>query len=222
MDRIALATGNKGKLAEFGGYLETLKIKMFQGPKLDFPPEDGHDYSANALIKARFGAKEWNVPCVGEDSGIEVAGLNNLPGPWSARFAHFDDNVIAEGIKRRTLAGAQPRAGTNGNAKDAENNNLILRLIQDKKGDARFCRYVACVALAHPNGKVLYLTQASVEGILLETPRGTTGFGFDPIVEFFDYPGRAVAELDMTEKNLVSHRGQAIQNLLRWLANHFA
>jgi len=219
--KVALATGNNGKLAEFDGYLRTLRMEMFQGPKLKFPPEVGDDYLRNAIGKAQHGAKEWGVVCVGEDSGIEVAGLNNLPGPFSARFAHFDWRVIEEGIRRRTLAGSA-FSGPDGNADDKANNQLILDLLRGKTGVDRYARYVACIAVADPSGKVLYVTHASVDGFILDAPRGDKGFGFDPIMEFFNFPGRSVAELTMDEKNLVSHRGRAIQNLMAWLARAYA
>ncbi len=222
MHKIALATGNKGKLAEFQSYLSTLKIEMFQGPKItNYPPEDGRDYRTNAILKARHGAKEWGVPCVGEDSGIEVAGLNNLPGHLSARFSSFQDIDIKNAIARKvSLDDCNP--GTAPTNADQANNDLILKLLKGQKGDARICRYVACLALVQPSGEVAYLSEASVFGRVLEAPSGKAGFGFDPIVEFFDYPGKSVAELEMTEKNLVSHRGQVIQNLLGWLARRYA
>lgn len=220
IDKVALATGNKGKLKEFGELLATLKITMFQGPKLNFPPETGADYLTNALIKARHGAKEWGVPCVGEDSGIEILGLSNLPGPWSARMASFTDAEFEAGIKARTLAGI---VGTSkGNADDKVNNETLLRYLRGKRGDDRLCRYVAALALVAPNGDILYTNTATVEGRVLDAPKGAAGFGYDPIVEFFDYPGRSVAELEAHEKNIVSHRGQVTQNLLGWLARKHA
>ena len=220
IDKVALATGTKGKLKEFGELLATLKIEMFQGPKLNFPPETGADYLTNALIKARHGAKEWGVPCVGEDSGIEILGLANLPGPWSARFSAFTDSEFEAGIKARTLAGI---VGTSrGNADDKANNDTLLRLLRGKRGDDRLCRYVAALALVAPNGDVLYCNHATVDGRVLDAPKGASGFGYDPIVEFFDYPGRSVAELEAHEKNIVSHRGQVTQNLLGWLARRHA
>ncbi len=222
MNKIALATGNKGKLAEFSRYLETLKIEMFQGPKItNYPPEDGRDYRTNALLKARHGAKEWKVPCVGEDSGIEIAGLGNLPGHLSARFSSFSETDILRAVTRKAyLDDCTP--GASPSSADQANNDLILKLLKGKDGDDRLCRYVACLALVAPNGDVLYINQSSVEGRVLKAPQGKGGFGFDPIVEFLDYPGKSVAELSMDEKNLVSHRGQVIQNLMGWLARKYA
>ena len=184
----------------------------------DFPLGD-ESYTA-PLIKARHGAKEWGVPCVGEDSGIEILGLANLPGPWSARFSAFTDSEFEAGIKARTLAGI---VGTSrGNADDKANNDTLLRLLRGKRGDDRLCRYVAALALVAPNGDVLYCNHATVDGRVLDAPKGASGFGYDPIVEFFDYPGRSVAELEAHEKNIVSHRGQVTQNLLGWLARRHA
>ncbi len=218
---VALATGNKGKLAEFNAKLAILGIKMYVGPKLASPPEDGKSYFENAAIKARHGAKHWNVPCVGEDSGIEVVGLGDLPGIYSSRFATFNALDIEKGIKRRSLEGF---ASTEVEAQmlDQKNNELILGLMRGKRGDERICRYVACVVVANPLGEILYVNETSVWGRILESPKGTKGFGFDPIVEFFEFPGRSVAELSMEEKGLISHRGQAIQNLVLWLGGEYA
>ncbi len=101
---IALATSNKGKLEEVNRYLQGVKIELYRGPKLTSPVEDGTNYLANAAIKARHGAKGWNVPCVGEDSGIEVNGLNDLPGPFSARFCSFLESDIRKAVACGSLA----------------------------------------------------------------------------------------------------------------------
>lgn len=213
---IALATGNKGKLAEFNALLASLGIKMYTGSKLVSPVEDGKSYFENAAIKARHAAKEWGVACVGEDSGIEISGLGDLPGIYSSRFSTFSASDIEEGIKRRSLEGfASAEAGAQ--EFDQKNNELVLKLLRGRTGDERICKYVASIVVASPAGEILYLTETSVWGRILESPKGTNGFGFDSIVEFFDFPGRSVAELTAEEKGLVSHRSQAIRNLVRWL-----
>lgn len=218
---VALATGNKGKLAEFNAKLSILGIKMYIGPKLSSPPEDGTTYFANAAIKARHGAKNWGVACVGEDSGIEIVGLGGLPGIYSSRFSTFSTEDIQKGIRLRSLEGfASTEVAAQ--ALDQKNNELILKLMRGKMGDERICRYVANVVLASPSGEILYANEASVWGRILESPKGAKGFGFDPIVEFFDFPGRSVAELSMEEKGLISHRGQAVQNLVMWLGAQYA
>ncbi len=221
VERIAIATGNKGKLAEFNALLKTLRIEMFQGEKItDWPPEDGIDYDSNAIIKARHGAKKWGVWCIGEDSGIEVAGLNNLPGPFSARFGQFSDAQILQGAQKLTLYGVEPANAKDGNSSDADNNARLLRLLNGKTGDARRARYVASIAVANPQGEILFSTgPMSVSGRILEAPRGKTGFGYDPIMEFYDHPGRSVAELSTEEKNAVSHRGKALISLMTWLGS---
>ncbi len=219
--RIAIATGNKNKIAEFDKLLKGLKIEMYQGAKLTFPPEDGIDYHANAAIKARHGAKNWGVLCVGEDSGIEVVGLNNLPGPFSARFGQFSDAQIEEGRRRLTLYGINPANAQQGNSNDTENNERLLRLLKGKTGDARHARYVASVVVADPSGEILFSNTATVGGRLLEAPRGTGGFGYDPIMEFYQYPGQSVSEIDVDAKNRISHRGKAMMALLDWLAHTY-
>lgn len=221
LDTIAIATTNKGKIAEFDGYLRTLGLTMFQGPKLSFPPEDGATYFENAAIKGRHGAKEWKVPCVGEDSGIEVVGLGNLPGSRSSRFSLFSQQAIAKAIKHGTLAGCKETEEGPKNL-DQANNDKILQCLAGMKGDKRIFRYVASLVLAAPDGALLYAEQACVTGRILEAPKGSGGFGFDPIAEFLDFPGRSVAELTMDEKNLVSHRGRVMQYFLEWLGRQHA
>ncbi len=104
---------------------------------------------------------------------------------------------------------------------DRLNNELILNLLKGKSGDDRIARYVACVVVASPAGDILYAESAAVTGRVLLDPKGVKGFGFDPIMEFYDYPGRSVAELSMDEKNLVSHRGRVTYNLINWLARNY-
>lgn len=218
---VALASGNKGKLLEFNAKLSIFGIKMYVGKKLTSPSEDGTSYFANAAIKARHGVKHWGVPCVGEDSGIEIVGLGGLPGIYSSRFSTFSPADIEKAIKLRSLEGFASTE-VEAQALDQKNNELIMKLMRGKQGDERICRYVASVVLVNPAGEILYVNEASVWGRILECPRGTKGFGFDPIVEFFDFPGRSVAELSMEEKGLISHRGQAIQNLVMWLGGQYA
>lgn len=219
--KVALATGNKGKLAEFNKLLDLLAIQLAVGPKFVSPPEDGVTYFQNAAIKAKAGAAQWGVPCVGEDSGIEVVGLGDLPGPFSARFCTFSRNDIISGIKARSLVGFASNDVPAGSA-DQLNNDIILEMLKGKSGEERICRYVACIVLADPNGNIQYVNESSVWGRVLEAPKGQKGFGFDPIVEFFDFPGRSVAELSMEEKGLVSHRGKATHSLVTWLAATYA
>lgn len=211
---IALATGNQGKLDEFQAMLEPFKIALFRGRKIKSPVEDGDDYFANAAIKARNGAAKWGVNCVGEDSGIEVIGLNHLPGHLTSRFSEFK----TVDVETRTCAGHKKIKKS---ARDRLNNKLILDLLDGKTGDDRVAVFKACVVVASPDGEILFANEPSMYGRILDAPEGDGGFGFDPIMESFNYPGRSLAELTMDEKNLISPRGQALHQLLLWISNAY-
>lgn len=212
---VALATSNQGKLDEFERILAPYDIKLYRGPKIDSPVEDGRNYFQNAAIKAINGAKKWGVICVGEDSGIEVAGLNDLPGHLSSRFHGFQ-TVDLQNARCEDF-----QTAPKGRNIDQLNNERILELLKSKSGNERICRYVACIVLADPKSNILFHSIGTVGGIVVSKPRGDKGFGFDPIVEFHQYPGRTVAELTMEEKNLVSHRGMAVNQLLMYLSKAY-
>lgn len=212
--KVALATSNQGKLDEFEQILEPFRIDLFRGAKISSPEENGRTYFENAAIKARNGAINWGVPCIGEDSGIEVVGLNYLPGHLTDRFGGF--GIVDVNARRCDHFVEVPKA-----ERTQKNNQKILGLLKGKTGDDRVAIFRACVVVADTLGKIIFANEPSVFGRILDAPRGDCGFGFDPIMEFFEYPGRSIAELTSDEKNLVSPRGQAINQLLRWLANTY-
>jgi len=185
LPELVLATSNPGKLLEFRAILGDLSVAL---RALDaFPevqlPEEGDDYEANAVAKARAIADGSGRPALADDSGIEVAALDGDPGPLSARFggAHLDD------------AGRV--------------NKLLANLAASGETD-RSARFVCVAALAFPAGEVI-TARGECPGRILDAPRGRGGFGYDPIFEV-EHGGRSMAELPPIEKNRISHSARAL------------
>lgn len=192
--RIYVATSNAGKLREFQqaaaqlGYGET-EIVFLPLPAGEAPPEEhGDTFEANAAIKALHYSRFTCDLVFADDSGLEVDALGGAPGIYSARYA-------GEG------------------AGDAANNALLLERMRGIH--QRSARFVCAIAVARA-GEVLAIFRGTIEGELLEAPRGEGGFGYDPL---FFYPplARSTAELTSEEKIKVSHRGQALKQMLAWL-----
>lgn len=184
---IVVATRNRGKSQEIREFLSGFPVDVRD--LNDFGPipevrEDGVTFEENAYKKASFTAKVLGLPALADDSGLEVEALGGAPGIHSARYA-------------------------GSNATDEKNN---LKLLDAMKGvtnrKARFC----CVlSLAVPTGPALTY-EATCEGVIVDEPRGTNGFGYDPV---FLYPpaGKTFGEMDLQEKSLVSHRGRALREM---------
>jgi XTP/dITP diphosphohydrolase len=188
--RLAIATKNAHKLRELARIcrdwpVRWLTVVNHPGPWPDVP--EPHDtYLDNALEKARATASALGEPAIADDSGIEADALDGGPGPRSARFAGE-------------------------RASDAENLAKLIEAIRDEPADARTARYRCVAAIAWPDGRALH-ADGVCEGTLLVTPKGTRGFGYDPI---FVPRGedRTMAELDDDEKDRISHRGRAFRAL---------
>jgi XTP/dITP diphosphohydrolase len=185
---LILATSNPGKLREFRAILGKLSVR-FQAlaafPEVELP-EEGDDYEANAVAKARAIADATGRPALADDSGIEVAALGGRPGPRSARFggADLDDTGRLE--------------------------KLLTDLAASGETD-RSARFVCVAALAFPGGEVV-TARGECPGRILDAPRGGRGFGYDPIFEV-EGGGRSMAELPPIEKNRISHRARALLRL---------
>jgi XTP/dITP diphosphohydrolase len=193
--RIAIASRNAHKLREIGRIcadwpVEWLTVENHEGPWPDVE-ETGTTYLDNARLKARAGAAALGEPALADDSGIEVDALGGGPGPRSARFAGE-------------------------HATDQQNLDELIRALKGVPGSGRTARYRCVAILAFPDGPELH-AEASCEGILLGKPRGSRGFGYDPIFvpEGWD---RTMAELTDEEKDLISHRGRAFRSLGEALA----
>ena len=199
--RLYAATSSAGKLRDFRTAAETHSIVLEPLPALKtIPPpvEDGLTFAANAQLKAvyysRFAPGEL---VVADDSGLEVDALEGAPGVRSARYAA--DSGIVDSL------------GANDNS-DVWNNLLLLRRMAGVQPEQRTARY-RCVLVAARDGVALHTAQGAVEGLILQAPRGTGGFGYDPL---FYLPALelTMAELDLETKHSLSHRGRAIAALL--------
>jgi XTP/dITP diphosphohydrolase len=194
---LVLATGNAGKLREVREILAGLGIRLV--PLSAFPeaalPDEGDDYEANALAKARAAAEATGFPALADDSGIEVEALDGRPGPRSARFG-------GEGLD------------------DAARNRLLLEALRDVPDLRRGARFVCVAALVTPAGTGA-TARGTCEGRLLRAPRGGGGFGYDPIFEPLP-GGRAMAEIPAAQKNQVSHRARAFRALAPAIRRHLA
>jgi XTP/dITP diphosphohydrolase len=191
--KLAMATKNPGKVREVlricADWL-TVWITFGQASWEDVE-ETGETYLDNVLAKARAVSAALGVPAVADDSGIEVDALDGRPGPRSARFA-----------------------GTGAN--DLDNLRLLIRMVGEIPEDERTARYRCVAACAWPDGREVW-AEGICEGTLFEEPRGTGGFGYDPIF-LPEGETRTMAELDDDEKDRISHRGMAFRALRDHLA----
>jgi XTP/dITP diphosphohydrolase len=186
--RLLVATTNPGKLREIRALLGDLPFDVcsLEGlPAVDFP-EEGGDYEANAIGKARAVADQLGVLAVADDSGLEVDALDGHPGVYSARYGGgaLDDR----GRLKRLLGEMADRA-------------------RDVGRSERTARFVCVAALATPEGRSV-ARRGECPGAILEAPRGDAGFGYDPVFVPEGYD-EAMAELDAGEKDRISHRGRA-------------
>ncbi len=189
--RIVLATGNHGKVAELSQMLAGLDIDVvpqtvFSVPEIE---ETGLTFVENAILKARNAAKYSGLPAIADDSGLEVDALNGAPGIYSARFAGPD-------------------------ARDTDNNTKLLTELTDVTDAERTARFqCVLVYLRHENDPVPLICQGSWEGTILHTPQGENGFGYDPLFYIASENGSS-AELPPEQKNQLSHRAQALRQLI--------
>ncbi|MEO8133751.1 MAG: RdgB/HAM1 family non-canonical purine NTP pyrophosphatase [Betaproteobacteria bacterium] len=192
MPRLVLASNNAGKLREFRRLLEPLGIAVIPQSELGIPEaEEPHQtFVENALVKARHASALAGLPALADDSGICVDALAGAPGVLSARYA------------------GEPKS-------DARNN---ARLVADLAGVAnRNAHYYCVLVLARHAGDPEPMIEEGIwDGIVIDAPRGTGGFGYDP--HFLDPRfGQTGAELPLEQKNEVSHRGQAMRSLIERL-----
>jgi XTP/dITP diphosphohydrolase len=207
---IYVASTNKGKLRDFAaaGALtgHTITLEPLPGlSDIPTPPEDEPTFEGNAILKARFYSNHAPGEIViADDSGLEVDALHGRPGVRSARFAddfHFHP--------------AEPLSAAEPLSIDTRNNLYLTSLLTDIPLTQRSARY-HCVLAAARNGHILAIGHGAVEGEILTEPRGTGGFGYDPLF-YLPLHHRTMAEVDLETKLSLSHRGRAFVALLKEL-----
>ena len=191
MTKLVLASGNPGKLRELAALLEPRGYELVTQTALgiESPPETGATFTENALLKARYAAARSGTATLADDSGIVVDALGGRPGVHSARYAGLQ-------------------------ATDRQNLEKMLRELRDIPLAQRTARYQCVIALVRSADDAQPLVaNGTWEGRILEAPRGSGGFGYDPI--FLPHGSeRTAAELDPVEKNAMSHRAQALRALV--------
>jgi XTP/dITP diphosphohydrolase len=196
MNELLIATKNKGKVREIVDLLKDYDIKVLS--LADFPQapevvEDGLTFRANALKKAVEMALFTGKLAMGEDSGLEVDALGGRPGVFSARYS-------GEG------------------ATDERNNAKLLLELTGVPMEKRSARYRSAIALADKSG-VLEIVEASCEGLIATEPRGTNGFGYDPLF-YIPQQQKTFGELPLSVKQTMSHRAKALREMFRVLPKH--
>jgi XTP/dITP diphosphohydrolase len=196
MRRLVVATGNRGKLAEFRDLLGDSGLELVSQGELgiDDPPETGTTFVENAIIKARNAARISGLPALADDSGLIVDALDGAPGLVSAHYGGV------HGDAARNIA------------------RLLAELegVPDERRSARF--HSVIVLLRHADDPAPLIAEGTWEGRILPAPRGAGGFGYDPVF-FSPEHGCSAAELDAAVKNRASHRGRALAVLReRWRA----
>jgi len=197
MRELTIATSNPHKVEEISAVLGPLGIRCLSLGRTDIPEpeEDGATFEENARIKAIAYAKALGVTVLADDSGLEVDALGGAPGVHSARYA----GVGASRAER-----------------DAANNAKLLRELAGVPHARRTARFVCVLCVALPDGSIVAEARGHFEGWIGEAPRGSNGFGYDPLLVLTD--GRTSAELAPEEKNARSHRGNALRTLAQYLA----
>jgi len=190
LSKLLMATHNQGKATELRDLLANFPIQILtlaDFPEVSALEETGTTFLENALQKANAAAEISGLPTLADDSGLKVDALQGQPGVYSARFA-----------------------GEPGN--DEQNNLKLLQLMEGILPAQRTARFVSVIVLVLPQGQV-YSTEGHCEGLILESLRGTGGFGYDPLF-YVPELGKTMAELTLEEKNMVSHRAKALKRMV--------
>jgi XTP/dITP diphosphohydrolase len=202
MKRVLVATSNPGKIRDLVGAAAAHDVRIEVLPNFASLPavvEDGATFEDNARKKAEFYSRHAGGELViADDSGLEVDALGGAPGVRSARYAADEHNADED----------------SGNSDDDANNERLLRELQHVPDGRRTARFV-CVIAAARDGHTLGIFRGTAEGIILHAPRGSNGFGYDPLF-YFPQISKTFAELTAEEKARHSHRGAAFRAFLEW------
>ena len=202
MDRILLATTNRGKIKELKDEFRDLDIELltlsdfsFILPYLEDPEETGSTFEENALIKAAYYYDKFKMPVLSDDSGLMVDALNGVPGVYSGRYS-----------------------GVTGLYKDVANMDKLSDEMRAKNISESSAKYV-CSMILYLSNRVYISTTGICNGIVKLERRGSNGFGYDPMFWITNPEGgmRTMAELNKDEKNEISHRGKALRNIKKIL-----
>ena len=196
MQKIVLASNNKGKVREFGEMLSTLNMEVVPQATFDIEDADetGLTFVENAIIKARHASAIAGLPAIADDSGLEVDFLNGAPGIYSARYSG--------------------QKNTGEGASDEKNLLKLLDALKEVPKGKRTARFqCVLVYMRHAEDPTPLICQGTWEGIITTDPHGENGFGYDPIF-YVPTHNCSSAELGAEEKNKLSHRGQALKKLL--------
>ncbi len=188
MTDILVVTKNEGKLKEIVNIYKDTNIRfktLKELPEINIE-ETGKSFFENAFIKAKIAAKKFNMVSLGEDSGLCVDALNGAPGIYSRRFAGED-------------------------ATDDDNNRLLLERLKGVPFEKRAAYFISTVVLMNPDSEYIW-AEGRIEGYITQEPRGNNGFGYDPLFYLPQY-NKTFAELSDNEKNQISHRKKALENL---------
>jgi XTP/dITP diphosphohydrolase len=198
MPTLLIATTNQNKLREYAAIFAGLPVELRSlrdAGIADDVEEIGATFAENARLKAEFYTVRSGLPVLADDSGLEVAALNGEPGVFSHRYAGPD-------------------------ASDADRNALLLKKLEGVPFHSRLARFVCAIALARPDGTIEQV-EGVLPGVIELAPRGTNGFGYDPLFYVLD-ENATLAELPPERKNQISHRAQAVRRarevLERWSA----
>lgn len=193
MNKLLIATNNKGKVKELQALLKNLNVQLVTPADIHLTLdviEDGNTYQENAGKKAREFAQASRLLSLADDSGLEVDALNGAPGLYSARYS--------------------PKP----NATDKDRRDYLLENLKDKPRPWK-AHFHATIAIAKPTGEIEF-AEGNCYGEIISEERGTNGFGYDPIFLFPEL-GKTMSELDDDHKNRISHRGLAVMNAMNIL-----
>jgi len=200
IDKIVLASSNKGKLKEFSEIFSAMDIQIL--PQSEFKVSDadetGLTFVENAILKARHACAATDMPALADDSGLEVDALLGAPGIYSSRYS---------------------------GAGDAANNNKLLSQLEQVPNAQRTARYrCALVFMRHAKDPTPLICQGTLEGSILTSARGEFGFGYDPLFlvdpKLLDGRSLSAAELSAEQKHNISHRGQAVADFVTLIDNY--
>jgi XTP/dITP diphosphohydrolase len=192
--KLVIATHNQGKMAEFRLALGRYKIELLSASDVgvhELPEENGASYEENAMMKAAFTTMRCKLPCLADDSGLEVAILGGAPGIFSARYG--------------------------GKVNNGERIAYLLEQLQHTPQDKRNAKFVCGLVFTTPRGLVQGFW-GETHGHILTGPRGKAGFGYDPVFFSSDLQ-KTFAEASEVDKLKVSHRGRALAQFINWIKN---